>query len=159
MIHIPISRWGEPYKSSEFDKIVHFDTGEVVCEMSRAVAAMVARDMRFAQRARDVLRTIPISAGRPKYPTMNGIHFVWGKTKNLIMDSATVGIPRNSPDGYYEKVYWDVRISYGGAFVHAAPWSVASQGEALAWRFQASHLTFVLLAELIPLRIHQKRYL
>jgi lipoprotein-anchoring transpeptidase ErfK/SrfK len=44
------------------------------------------------------------------------------------MDSATVGIPRNSPDGYYEKVYWDVRISYGGAFVHAAPWSVADQG-------------------------------
>src|SRR3954470_21658152 len=44
------------------------------------------------------------------------------------MDSATVGIPRDSPDGYYEKVYWDVRISYGGAFVHAAPWSVASQG-------------------------------
>jgi hypothetical protein len=44
------------------------------------------------------------------------------------MDSATVGIPRNSADGYYEKVYWDVRISYGGAFVHAAPWSVAEQG-------------------------------
>jgi hypothetical protein len=46
----------------------------------------------------------------------------------VTMDSATVGIPRNSPDGYYEKVYWDVRISYGGAFVHAAPWSVAEQG-------------------------------
>ena len=44
------------------------------------------------------------------------------------MDSATVGIPRNSPDGYYEKVYWDVRISNGGAFVHAAPWSVGDQG-------------------------------
>ena len=41
MIHIPISRWGEPYKSSEADRIVHFDTGEVVCEMSRAVGAMV----------------------------------------------------------------------------------------------------------------------
>jgi len=60
MIHIPISRWGEPYKSSEFDKIVHFDSGEVVCEMSRAVPAMVARDMQKAGRARDVLREIPI---------------------------------------------------------------------------------------------------
>ncbi len=60
MIHIPISRWGEPYKSSEADRIVHFDTGEVVCEMSRAVAAMVGKDMRHAQRARDVLREIPI---------------------------------------------------------------------------------------------------
>ena len=60
MIHIPVLRWGEPYKSSEFDKIVHFDNGEIVAEMSRAVAPMVAKDMRHAQRARDVLREVPI---------------------------------------------------------------------------------------------------
>jgi len=75
-----------------------------------------------------VLRTLPISAGRPKYPTMNGVHFVWGKVKNLIMDSSTVGIPRNSPDGYYEKVNWNVQITTGGEYVHSAPWSVKSQG-------------------------------
>ena len=28
MIHIPVLRWGEPYKSLESDKVVHFDTGE-----------------------------------------------------------------------------------------------------------------------------------
>src|SRR5262245_31765268 len=60
MIHIPVSRWGEPYKSSDSDKIVHFDSGEVVAEMSRAVPPLVAKDMRFAQRARDVLRQIPV---------------------------------------------------------------------------------------------------
>ena len=60
MIHIPVSRWGEPYQSGESDKIVHFDSGEVVAEMSRAVAPLVAKDMRFAPRARDVLREIPI---------------------------------------------------------------------------------------------------
>jgi lipoprotein-anchoring transpeptidase ErfK/SrfK len=75
-----------------------------------------------------VLRTMNISAGRPKYPTMNGIHFVWGKAPTVIMDSATVGIPRNSPDGYYEKVNWNVQITTGGEYVHAAPWSVKSQG-------------------------------
>ena len=42
--------------------------------------------------------------------------------------SATVGIPRKSPDGYYEEVPNSVRISYGGAFVHAASWSVRDQG-------------------------------
>jgi lipoprotein-anchoring transpeptidase ErfK/SrfK len=56
------------------------------------------------------------------------VHIVIEKMPQIIMDSQTVGIPRNSPDGYYEKVLWDVRISYGGAFVHAAPWSVQSQG-------------------------------
>jgi acyl-CoA reductase-like NAD-dependent aldehyde dehydrogenase len=60
MIHIPVLRWGEPYKSLDVDKVIRFDTGEPVCEMSRANAALVARDMRHAQRARDVLREVPI---------------------------------------------------------------------------------------------------
>jgi acyl-CoA reductase-like NAD-dependent aldehyde dehydrogenase len=60
MIHIPVLRWGEPYKSLDVDKVVHFNTGEPVCEMGRANGALVARDMRHAQRARDVLREIPV---------------------------------------------------------------------------------------------------
>ena len=60
MLHIPISRWGEPYKSLEVDKVVHFVTGEVLAEVSRANGGLVERDMRHAQRARDVLREIPI---------------------------------------------------------------------------------------------------
>ena len=60
MIHIPVLRWGEPYQSLENDKVVHFISGEVLAEVGRANAAMVERDMRFAQRARDVLREIPI---------------------------------------------------------------------------------------------------
>ena len=30
MIRIPVLRWGEPYQSMETDKVVHFDTGEVL---------------------------------------------------------------------------------------------------------------------------------
>lgn len=60
MIHIPVLRWGEPYKSMDIDKVVHFITGEALCETSRANAGLVERDMRHAQRARDVLREIPI---------------------------------------------------------------------------------------------------
>jgi acyl-CoA reductase-like NAD-dependent aldehyde dehydrogenase len=61
VIHIPVLRWGEPYKSLEVDKVVHFDSGEVLAEVSRANAALVERDMRHAKRARDVLREIPIA--------------------------------------------------------------------------------------------------
>jgi len=60
VIHIPVLRWGEPYKSIDVDKVVHFDSGETICETSRANAGLVERDMRHAQRARDVLREIPI---------------------------------------------------------------------------------------------------
>ena len=75
-----------------------------------------------------VLRVVKVSTGRDKYPTKGGVHLVLEKTKLKIMDSATVGIPRKSPDGYYEKVPNSVRISYGGAFVHSADWSVRDQG-------------------------------
>jgi acyl-CoA reductase-like NAD-dependent aldehyde dehydrogenase len=60
VIQIPISRWGEPYKSLDLDKVVHFATGEVLAEVSRANGGLVERDMRHAQRARNVLREIPI---------------------------------------------------------------------------------------------------
>ncbi|HKB38488.1 MAG TPA: aldehyde dehydrogenase family protein [Gemmataceae bacterium] len=61
MIHIPVLRWGEPYQSMEVDQVVHFDSGEVLAEVSRANGGLVERDMRHARRARDVLREIPIA--------------------------------------------------------------------------------------------------
>jgi len=60
VIHIPVLRWGEPYKSLDVDKVVHFATGEPLAEVGRANAGLVERDMRHAKRARDVLREIPI---------------------------------------------------------------------------------------------------
>jgi acyl-CoA reductase-like NAD-dependent aldehyde dehydrogenase len=60
MLHIPVFRWGEPYKSMDVDRVVHFNTGEVLAEVSRANGGLVERDMRHARRARDVLRQIPI---------------------------------------------------------------------------------------------------
>jgi acyl-CoA reductase-like NAD-dependent aldehyde dehydrogenase len=59
MIHVPVLRWGEPYTSLDKDKVVHFDTGEPIAEVSQANAGIIRRDMRKAQRARDVLREIP----------------------------------------------------------------------------------------------------
>jgi acyl-CoA reductase-like NAD-dependent aldehyde dehydrogenase len=59
MIHFPILRWGEPYKSLEVDQVVHFATGEPLAEVSQANGGLIARDMRHAQRARDVLREVP----------------------------------------------------------------------------------------------------
>src|SRR6476661_4643166 len=60
MLHIPISRWGEPYKSLDLDKVTHFATGEALAEVSRANGGLVERDMRHARRAREVLREVPI---------------------------------------------------------------------------------------------------
>src|ERR1700745_1336836 len=61
MLHIPVLRWGEPYKSLDADKVVHFATGEVLAEVSRANGGLVERDMLHAPRALHVLRDIPIN--------------------------------------------------------------------------------------------------
>ena len=75
-----------------------------------------------------VARKMDVSTGRDKYPTTSGVHLVLEKSPTVIMDSATVGIPKGSPDYYYETVAWDIRISWSGEYVHAAPWSVSEQG-------------------------------
>jgi len=60
MLHLPILRWGQPYESLEKDEVVHFSTGEPIATLSRANGGLIQRDARKAQRARDVLREIPI---------------------------------------------------------------------------------------------------
>ena len=60
MIHLPVLRWGQPYTSMEVDDVVHFSTGEPIARVSRANGGLIGRDMRKAQRAREVLREIPI---------------------------------------------------------------------------------------------------
>lgn len=59
MLKIPILRWGQPYESLELADVVHFLTGETVAQVSQANPGLLVRDIRQAQRARDVLRSIP----------------------------------------------------------------------------------------------------
>src|SRR5512145_248651 len=60
MLNLPILRWGQPYTSMDVDDVVHFQTGEPIAKVSRANGGLIQRDMRKAQRARDVLRELPI---------------------------------------------------------------------------------------------------
>jgi lipoprotein-anchoring transpeptidase ErfK/SrfK len=73
-------------------------------------------------------------SGKAADPTMAGVHIVLDRESVVHMVSSTNGIPVNSPDGYDELVYNDVHISDTGEYVHAAPWSVGSQG-----RMNVSH--------------------
>src|SRR5882762_3764276 len=59
MVNIPILRWGQPYTSMESDSVVHFITGETLAKVSQANPGLLAKDIRKAQSARDLLREIP----------------------------------------------------------------------------------------------------
>jgi lipoprotein-anchoring transpeptidase ErfK/SrfK len=52
------------------------------------------------------------------------------KQRNVTFDSRTIGIPLDDPEGYLIKGEYGVRVTWGGVYVHSAPWSVGSQGYA-----------------------------
>jgi acyl-CoA reductase-like NAD-dependent aldehyde dehydrogenase len=60
VLNIPILRWGQPYESLELDEVVHFSTGEPIAKVSQANGGIIQRDMRKADRAREILCGIPI---------------------------------------------------------------------------------------------------
>src|SRR5882762_2110547 len=61
VLNIPILRWGKPYTSLETEDVVHFISGETLARVSQANTGLLGRDMRLAERARQVLTDIPIS--------------------------------------------------------------------------------------------------
>ena len=70
----------------------------------------------------------PASMGRPEYPTPVGTYTVLAKERDVVMDSSSVGIPVDAPDGYLLDVEYAVRFTARGLFVHSAPWAVDSLG-------------------------------
>lgn len=78
----------------------------------------------------EIVKTMPISMGKDSTPTPNGVYIIGDRYRELIMDSATYGVPSNSPNGYRLEVDWATQMSYSGVYVHSAPWSVGSQGSA-----------------------------
>jgi lipoprotein-anchoring transpeptidase ErfK/SrfK len=86
-------------------------------------------EMRVFQNGK-LIRTIPITTGaQPKFTTRSGTKVIIEKFRHKRMNSETIGIDPNSADGYdIDDVEYAMRVTYSGEFVHAAPWSVGSQG-------------------------------
>lgn len=77
-----------------------------------------------------VIDTLPVTTGKPGFSTRNGIKVVLGKESFVRMRSGSVGIAAGSSESYDLPVYWATRVTWSGEYVHAAPWSVGSQGSA-----------------------------
>ncbi|SCX01330.1 L,D-transpeptidase [Mycolicibacterium fluoranthenivorans] len=101
----------------------HFTIGDqVIATADDATKTLTVR------RNGEVVKTMPISMGKNSTPTNNGTYIIGDRFSHLIMDSSTYGVPVNSPNGYRTEVDYATQMSYSGIYVHAAPWSVGSQG-------------------------------
>ncbi|WP_077797595.1 Ig-like domain-containing protein [Streptomyces sp. JHA26] len=76
------------------------------------------------------VRRVPVTTGKPGFETRNGVKVVLGREPFVRMRSSTVGIAEGSSEAYDLPVYWATRVTWSGEYVHAAPWSVGSQGSA-----------------------------
>ncbi|MFJ9208832.1 Ig-like domain-containing protein [Streptomyces sp. L-9-10] len=74
------------------------------------------------------INSIPVTTGKPGFSTRNGIKVVLGQEYFVRMRGTSVGI--GGGEGYDLPVYWATRVTWSGEYVHAAPWSVGSQGVA-----------------------------
>jgi lipoprotein-anchoring transpeptidase ErfK/SrfK len=74
------------------------------------------------------IRTIPVTTGKAGFETRSGNLIILSKEPTRIMDAATGGTDPSDPEYYRLEVQYAMRITYSGEFLHAAPWSVGSQG-------------------------------
>ncbi|RII18223.1 putative L,D-transpeptidase LppS precursor [Streptomyces sp. YIM 130001] len=76
------------------------------------------------------INSIPVTTGKPGYSTRNGTKVVLGKEYFVRMRGTSIGIAEGTSDSYDLPVYYATRLTDTGEYVHAAPWSVGSQGAA-----------------------------
>jgi lipoprotein-anchoring transpeptidase ErfK/SrfK len=74
------------------------------------------------------VRTMPITTGKSGFETRSGTVLIVSKERTRIMDAATGGTAKSDPEYYRLEVEYAMRVTYSGEFLHAAPWSVGSQG-------------------------------
>ncbi|WFE30790.1 Ig-like domain-containing protein [Solwaraspora sp. WMMD791] len=71
------------------------------------------------------IKEIPVSLGKPKTPSSSGTMIVMEKLKETVFDTYEELGPE---EGYRTDIEYAQRLTWGGEFIHAAPWSVADQG-------------------------------
>lgn len=92
----------------------------------------IKRHVMTVTRGGAVIKTIPISAGRPgpQTETRSGIKVIIRKEGTVVMDSTTIGIKKGEPGYYKITTQSAMRVTWTGEYLHSAPWSVGAQGSA-----------------------------
>ncbi|SCL19768.1 L,D-transpeptidase [Micromonospora inyonensis] len=72
-----------------------------------------------------VIKTIPVSLGKKSTPSSSGTMVVIEKLKETVFDTFDELGPE---DGYRTDIDFAQRLTWGGEFIHAAPWSEGQQG-------------------------------
>ncbi|MFV2022061.1 Ig-like domain-containing protein [Micromonospora sp. LOL_023] len=72
-----------------------------------------------------LVKRMPVSLGKASTPSSSGTMVVMDKQAQTVFDTFAELGPE---EGYRTDISFAQRITWGGEFIHAAPWSVADQG-------------------------------
>ncbi|MFI7576293.1 Ig-like domain-containing protein [Micromonospora sp. NPDC049497] len=72
-----------------------------------------------------VVRTVPVSLGKKKTPSSSGTMVVMEKLESTVFDTRDDPDPENR---YVTEIDYAQRLTWGGEYIHAAPWSEHVQG-------------------------------
>lgn len=73
----------------------------------------------------ELTRTMPVSLGKRSTPSSSGTMVVMEKKSSTVFDTfAELG----PSEGYRTEIDFAQRLTWGGEYIHAAPWSVGDQG-------------------------------
>jgi lipoprotein-anchoring transpeptidase ErfK/SrfK len=89
----------------------------------------IGRHTMVVEQNGEVIRKLPITTGKPGWDTRVGTKVIISKEREVVMDAATLDVSESDPEYYRLDVEYAMRLTWSGEYVHAAPWSVDSQGE------------------------------
>ena len=107
------------YGRSNLDVNVTIGRSFVMTASSRTKTMTVTQDGK-------VIKTIPVSLGKPSTPSSSGTMVVIQKLRHTVFDTMAELGPKN---GYRVDIDYAQRITWSGQFIHAAPWSEGVQGK------------------------------
>jgi lipoprotein-anchoring transpeptidase ErfK/SrfK len=71
-----------------------------------------------------VVRTMPVSLGKPSTPSSSGTMVVMDKQTSTVFDTTDT----DGAAGYRVTIQFAQRLTWSGQFIHSAPWSTGAQG-------------------------------
>ena len=99
-------------------------------DVSRVIKVDIANYTTTVVENGEVVKTLPSTTGKEGFVTRSGTKLILEKYDSLKMDSETISIPSGSSESYNLNAEYAMRVTWTGEFIHAAPWSVDSQGKA-----------------------------
>ncbi|PZG00162.1 L,D-transpeptidase [Micromonospora deserti] len=122
-ITVRIALAGIPLSNGRYGNVDRAATGKI----GRAFEMKVdnaTKQMKVYENG-ELVRTLPVSLGKKKTPSSSGTMVVMEKKESTVFDTRDDPDPENR---YVTEIDFAQRLTWGGEYIHAAPWSEHVQG-------------------------------